>query len=199
MRPVVLTCLVAIGTLCSFAPSASAASKILVKTRTYEITGTTGAALVEAMDHKGPKHGFMTRAIAQTGYTVDWELDVSQANGVCRVRQANGTLDLTYTFPHIASATTPALQKRWNRFFAGVRAHEETHGHIAREMMRATEKSITGLKFANDPQCSKARREARRRIDATYAEYEVKQIAFDAREHRSGGHVEQLIDALVGK
>ncbi len=120
MRPVVLTCLVAIGTLCGFAPSASAASKILVKTRTYEITGTTGAALVEAMDHKGPKHGFMTRAIAQTGYTVDWDLDVSQANGVCRVRQANGTLNLTYTYPaycfgHHAGASEalePVLRRR---------------------------------------------------------------------------------------
>jgi predicted secreted Zn-dependent protease len=199
MRLAVLTCLVAIGALCGLASAASAGTKVLIKTRTYDITGTTGAALIEAMDRKGPKHGFMTHAIAQTGYTVDWDLDAGQHNGVCRLRQANGTLNLFYTYPHVASATTPALQKRWKRFFAGVRAHEETHGRIAREMMRATERSITGLKFADDPLCNKTRREARRRIEVGYAAYEAKQNAFDAREHRNGGHVEHLIAAFVGK
>ncbi|MEP6566062.1 MAG: DUF922 domain-containing protein [Mesorhizobium sp.] len=198
MRLAVLTCLVAIGALCGSAPAASAGTKVLVKTRTYDITGTTGAGLVVAMDRKGPKHGFTTRAIAQTAYTEDWDLDVGQSNGVCQLRQANGTLNLTYTFPHVASTATPALQRRWDRFFVGVRAHEETHGRIAKEMMRVTEKSVRGLKFAGDPFCNRTRSEARRRIAAIYAQYEAKQIAFDAREHRDGGHVEHLINALVG-
>ncbi|MFK0688564.1 DUF922 domain-containing protein [Mesorhizobium sp. IMUNJ 23033] len=197
MRLAVLTCLVAIAALCGSAAAASAGSKVVVKTRTYDITGTTGLALMEAMDRKGPKHGFMTHAIAQTGYTVDWDLDAGQDNGVCRMRRANGTLNLIYTYPRVASATTPALQKRWKRFFTGVRVHEETHGRIAREMMRVTERSIQGLKVADDPFCYKTRREARRRIEAAYAAYEAKQNAFDAREHRNGGHVEHLIIALI--
>ena len=198
MRLAVLTCLLAIGAVCGLAPSASAGTKVLVKTRTYDITGTTGAGLVVAMDRRGPKHGFMTRAIAQTAYTVDWDFDVSHSNGVCQLRQANGTLNLTYTFPHVASTATPALQRRWDRFFAGVRAHEESHGRIAREMMRVSEKSVRGLKFAGDPFCNRTRNEARRRIAAVYAQYEAKQVAFDVREHRDGGHVEHLINALVG-
>ncbi|MER9299718.1 DUF922 domain-containing protein [Mesorhizobium sp. M0621] len=197
MRVAVLACLMAIGAVCGSAPAASAGTKVLVKTRTYDITGTTGLALMKAMDRKGPKHGFMTHAIAQTGYTVDWDLDAGQDNGFCRLRRANGTLNLFYTFPHAASATTPALQKRWTRFFAGVRAHEETHGRLAREMMRATERSISGLRTADDRSCYKTRHEAQRRIRATYAAYEAKQIAFDAREHRDGGHVEHLVTALI--
>lgn len=197
MRLAVLACLVAIGALYGTAPAAVAGTKVLVKTRTYDITGTTGLALMQAMDRKGPKHGFMTHAIAQTGYTVDWDLDAGLDNGACRLRRANGTLNLFYTFPRVASTTPPALQKRWTRFFAGVRTHEETHGRIAREMMRTTERSITGLRIAGDPSCYKARREARRRIQVTYAAYEAKQIAFDAREHRDGGHVEHLIAALI--
>jgi predicted secreted Zn-dependent protease len=197
MRLAVLACLLAIGALFGSAPAASAGTRVVVKTRTYDITGTTGLALMEAMDRKGPKHGFMTHAIAQTGYTVDWDLDAGQDNGVCRLRRANGTLNLFYTFPHVASATPPALQKRWTRFFAGVRAHEETHGRIAREMMRATERSISSLRIADDRSCYKTRREAQRRVRATYAAYEAKQIAFDAREHRDGGHVEHLVAALI--
>ncbi|MER9582675.1 DUF922 domain-containing protein [Mesorhizobium sp. M0047] len=197
MRLAVLVCLVVIGAVCGSASMASAGTRVLIKTRTYDITGNTGLALMKAMDRKGPKHGFMTHAIAQTGYTVDWNLDAGQDNGLCRLRRADGTLNLFYTFPHLASATAPALQKHWSRFFAGVRAHEETHGRIAREMMRAIETSISGLRIADDPSCSKTRREAQRRIKATYAAYEVKQIAFDAREHRDGGHVEHLITALI--
>ncbi|WFP75324.1 DUF922 domain-containing protein [Mesorhizobium sp. WSM4906] len=194
MRLTVLTCLVALGALS--APQASAGTRVLVQTRTYDIAGNSGAALIEAMDSKGPKHGFMTHAIAQTAYTADWELGVIPDKGSCGLKQANGTLNLFYTFPRVASAT-PALKKRWARFFAGVRAHEETHGRIAREMMRVTERSITGLKVADDPYCYKTRREARQRIQATYAEYEAKQNAFDAREHRDGGHVEHLVAALI--
>lgn len=197
MRLAVLACLVVIGAVCGSASMASAGTRVLIKTRTYDITGNTGLALMKAMDRKGPKHGFMTHAIAQTGYTVDWNLDAGQDNGFCRLRRADGTLNLFYTFPRLASATAPALQKHWSRFFAGVRAHEETHGRIAREMMRAIETSISGLRIADDPSCSKTRREAQRRIKATYAAYEVKQIAFDAREHRDGGHVEHLITALI--
>ncbi|TIT76748.1 MAG: DUF922 domain-containing protein, partial [Mesorhizobium sp.] len=196
MRLAVLACLVAIGAL--YAPQASAGTRVLVQTRSYDIAGNSGAALVEAMDSKGPKHGFMTHAIAQTAYTVDWELGVIQDKGSCRLKQANGTLHLFYTFPRVASPATPALKKRWDRFFAGVRAHEQTHGRIARQMMRATERSITGLKVADDPYCYETRREARRRIQAAYAEYEARQNAFDAREHRDGGHVEHLVAALMG-
>ncbi|PBC02594.1 DUF922 domain-containing protein [Mesorhizobium sp. WSM3860] len=195
MRMAALTCLVALGALC--APQASAGTRVLVQTRTYDIAGNSGGALIKAMASKGPKHGFMTRAIAQTAYTVDWELGVVQDNRSCRIRQANGTLNLFFTFPRLASPATPALKKRWNRFSAGVRSHEGTHGRIAREMMRFTERSITGLAVANDPYCYKARTEARRRIQAAYAEYETRQNAFDAREHRDGGHVEHLVAALI--
>jgi len=197
MRRIVLTCLVAIGALC--APEALAGTRAVVQTRTYDIAGSSGAALVEAMDSKGPRHGFMTHAIATTAYTVDWDLDAGQGNGFCRIRGVNGTLNLSYTFPHLAPPATPALKRRWNRFFAGVRAHEETHGRIAREMMRATERSIAGLRVANDPSCYKTRHEAQLRIRAVYAEYEAKQNAFDRREHSKGGHVEHLIAALTGK
>ena len=197
MRRTVLTCLVAIGAL--FAPQASAGTRAVIQTLTYDVTGSSGAALVDAMDRKGPRHGFMTHAIATTAYTVDWDLDAGLGNGFCRIRGVNGTLNLSYTFPRLAPPAPPALKRRWNRFFAGVRAHEETHGRIAREMMRATDKSITGLRIANDPSCYKARREAQLRIRAVYAEYEAKQNAFDRREHSSGGHVEHLIAALTGK
>ena len=36
-------------------------------------------------------------------------------------------------------------------------------------------------------------------MTAIYADYEARQIKFDAREHREGGRVEGLIGALTGR
>ena len=55
------------------------------------------------------------------------------------------------------------------------------------------------LTIDNDPGCRKARREAKGRMTAIYADYEARQIRFDAREHREGGRVEGLIEALAGR
>lgn len=199
MRLAVLTCLVMFGGLCGIAPEAEAGTKVVVTTRSYDIAGTTGAALVEAMNRKGPKHGFMTRAIADTAYVVNWNLDVDRDGGVCRLRGADGTMELTYTFPRLASPPTAKLERRWRRFLAGVYAHEHHHGQIAKAMMRATDKSIAGLALADNWFCTATHREARRRIDAVYAQYEAKQNAFDAREHRDGGHVDRMVRALIEK
>jgi predicted secreted Zn-dependent protease len=197
MRLAALSILTAIGALSSFASAARADVKILVKTQTYDVAGATGEALIRSMDRNGPRHGFMARAIAQTSYTKDWDFDFAKSKGACRIAKANGTLNLSFTYPRVISVLPAPLDRRWARFFEGVRKHEETHGEIARQMMTATEKALTGLTVPNDPQCSQTRREARRRIDAVFDEYEAKQNAFDAREHREGGHVEYLVDALA--
>ncbi|MET2827700.1 DUF922 domain-containing protein [Mesorhizobium shangrilense] len=196
MRLTTVTLLAAVGVAGCFSSTASAGVKINVVTRTYDVTGTSGQALVASMDRSGPRHGFMARAIAQTNYTKTWDFDFTKAKGACRIKQASGTLNLNFVYPRIASPISPALEKHWKRFIDGVTAHEETHGRIAREMMAATDKSLTGLTVPDDPQCSRTRREAKRRIDAIYDEYEDKQNAFDAREHREGGHVEYLLNTL---
>jgi len=195
MRLTVLTCLVAIGALS--APQALAGSKIHVETRTYDVTGASGIELIQNINRKGPKHGFMAHAIALTAYSANWDLVMLKSNGSCRVQQANGTMNLVYTFPRVVSPMTPALKKRWSRFMAGTHAHEATHGRLARDMMRAAERSAVGVKATDDPSCYKARREAQRRIEAVSAQYEAKQRAFDAKEHRDGGHVEHLVLALI--
>ncbi|MBN9548766.1 MAG: DUF922 domain-containing protein [Alphaproteobacteria bacterium] len=177
--------------------AASAGTKLTVHVRTYDVAGSTGAELVEAMDGLGPRHGHATRAIAETGYTVHWKLDVTRDNGICRLRQANGTIDLTYTFPRRISPSGPALSKRWEHFMVGVRQHEHTHGRIAKQMMRATDTALAGLERPDNWFCTGLRWDARRRINAIYADYEARQNAFDAREHRDGGHVDRLVHALI--
>jgi predicted secreted Zn-dependent protease len=177
---------------------AEASVKVKTKTTSYRISGKSGDALLDAMDRKGPKHGFLTRAIAQTGYTVSWEIDWRERDGGCVIANAAAVLTITYNYPEVTGALSPDLERRWQRFMAGVRKHEETHGRLAREMVAAAEKRLTHLSIKNDSGCRKTQAEMKRRIAAVYDKYEARQLAFDDVEHSEGGNVERLVNRLSG-
>ena len=198
MRCIAWARIVLFAACAAIAGEAAAGVKVSEKTRSYEIAGNTGAALLAAMDRHGPKHGFLTRAIAQTRYSVSWTIEWGETRAACRVKSIEGTLDIIYTYPG-AAGLPPGLERRWARFLAGVRKHEKAHGDMARQMARAVEKSVARLSIDNDPGCRKTRREVKDRTAAIYAAYEARQIKFDVREHREGGRVEALIEALVGR
>lgn len=185
------------GAACALAVPAAAGVKVGVKTEHYEISGRSGEALVAAMDRNGPKHGFLARAIAQTRYSVGWDLEWAEKAGSCKARKVTGNLSITYIYPKVGGAVDPALRKRWERFMAGVRRHEETHGTIAREMVAAAERAISRIATTGDPGCVRVRSEVKRRVDAIYADYEARQLRFDEVEHKSGGNVEKLIVSLL--
>lgn len=196
MRWALIAGLTALSSLIS-SGHALAEVKISTKTATYAIVGRTGADLLVQMDRKGPKHGFLTRAIAQTRYTVKWDIDWKSDGRDCRVRDAVATVAITYTYPRVASNLSPALRRKWNAFLRGVRQHEEMHGTIARRMVTAAEKSVASVAVKRDPNCRVARKEAKRRVAVAYAKYEAQQRAFDEREHRGDGNVAALVERLM--
>lgn len=171
--------------------------KVRVKTTSYPIVGRSGGDLLAQMDRKGPKHGFLTRAIAQTRYTVNWDISWKSDGQGCRVDDVRARLDITYSYPRVASAMTPALRRKWSAFLRGVQKHEETHGALARRMVNAAEASVAAVGQRRDTRCRAARAEVKRLIAAAYAKYEAEQLAFDAREHRDDGNVARLVDRLT--
>lgn len=199
MRPVsILPLLACLPVFFAGALPARADLQVTVETKTYPVTGRNGAALVTAMDRHGPRQGFMTRAIAQTSYTVDWGFQVERKDRACRLAGVEPTLHVIYILPE-AKGLSPRLLRRWKVFLRGVIVHEREHGRMAVAMVRAGVRAVSGLGFANDPSCNRARREAQRRADAVYAQYEVRQAAFDEVEHGEGGKVEKLVDALIAR
>jgi predicted secreted Zn-dependent protease len=148
------------------------------------------------MDRRGPKHGFLTHAIAQTAYTVSWNIDWRERGDSCRVADATALLSITYTFPQVSGQMSPGLQRHWARFMAGVRKHEQTHGRIARQMVNEAQRSLSGLFDGNDPGCRRTQAEVKQVIATVYAKYEARQLAFDQVEHAPGGNVERLVTAL---
>jgi predicted secreted Zn-dependent protease len=195
MRRLVL--FLAFGAGLGLAGAASAEVKVTERTANYAISGKTGTALLDAMDRRGPKHGFLTRAIAQTRYAISWRIEWGETSTACRVKRLDGDLAITYTYPRISGKPSADLARKWETFHAGVKKHEEMHGRLARQMATAAEKSVGKLIVRNDRGCRKARLEAKRRMSAIYAEYEARQLRFDAKEHRQGGRVEGLIEALT--
>jgi predicted secreted Zn-dependent protease len=180
-----------------FAAEAAADVTVQNQTKTYPVRGSTGENLIDQMNRHGPRHGFVARAIAQTKYTVSWDIVWKKTDRECRVARADAVLSIDYTYPALASQVDPKLKRRWATFMAGVRKHEETHGRNAVRMVNEAQKAATGLSMPADAGCRTASAEVKRRVNAIYARYEAKQVAFDQREHRDGGPVERLVEALA--
>jgi predicted secreted Zn-dependent protease len=179
------------------AAPAGATAKVSVRTEHYRISGQTGLALLDQMDRRGPKHGFMSRAIAQTRYSMNSSADWEWANGVCRARDVSVELAITYVYPRPTGAVPAQLKRRWSRFMQGVVAHEEMHGKIAKQMAVAASRTIQRLAVRDDRNCSRVQREMKRQVNAVVAQYEARQEQFDNREHREGGNIDRLVRSLA--
>lgn len=180
-----------------FATEASAGVTVRNETKTYPVRGPTGEHLIDSMNRHGPRHGFVARAIAQTKYTVSWDIVWKKTDRECRVARADAVLSIDYTYPKLATPVDARLKRRWTTFMAGVRKHEETHGRNAVRMVNEAYKAAIGLAMPADAGCRSASAELKRRVNAIYARYEARQVAFDQREHRDGGPVEKLVEALA--
>ena len=119
MRPLVIAAILGVGVLPTTAGPTLASVSIKAKTVTYSISGKNGDALLEAMDRRGPKHGFLTRAIAQTRYVVNWDIDWQEKDGGCRIANAAAGLSITYTYPAVTSRMSPALDRAMDALHGG--------------------------------------------------------------------------------
>ena len=183
----------------AFATGAQARPKVTVKTKHYDVRGKTGADILRQINRKGPRHGFLVRAIAQTQYTLSYGFESVQTSKDCRVTKAEVKMDIVYVYPRLRSKVSGKLNKRWKRFLSGVRKHEEVHGKLARQMAAATEKSLLATRVKGKRGCRKIKRVAKRNAEKVFKKYERQQVSFDKKEHRDNGNVENLVTALTRK
>jgi predicted secreted Zn-dependent protease len=190
---------VALAAMAAFgvAFSAQAAPTITAKSQYFNISGKSGMALMSELNRRGPKHGFMSRAIAQTRYSMRSEAEWTYSKGVCKVTKPIVRLDITYIYPKVTGPVSPALKQRWQAFMAGVTEHEEVHGKIARQMAVAAEKAIAKVRVRDGGDCNKLHAQMKRVVNVVVAEHEARQVRFDDNEHREGGNIEGLIGRLV--
>jgi predicted secreted Zn-dependent protease len=176
-----------------------AAAKTTETTKYYKITGKTGMELFRDMNRKGPRHGFLTKAIAQTQFKTDLRGDIVYQNGVCRTKNARYSMQITYVYPQPTNKLDGALAKRWRAFQASNVQHEHMHGRLGRKLVDDMNRALRGFKMADKQSCRKADAALTRQLDAIIVAYNKSQADFDKREHRDGGPVEKSILALIGK
>mgnify|MGYP001462645340 CR=1 FL=1 len=181
------------------ASAGAARADVSVKTKYYDIKGKTGLELFYDMNRKGPRHGFLTKAIAQTQFKTDIKGDLVHSNGVCRTRGAEMMMQITYVYPRPVDKLDSSLARRWKRFQASNIVHEEMHGRLAKKMVADVNRAMRGFKLADGQSCRKANAKLMKELDRIIVAYNKSQVDFDKREHRDGGPVEKSVLALVGK
>lgn len=173
-----------------------AAAEVIEKIVTYPVSGTTGPELYESIGHSGPKLGD-TRAIAHTGFRLTWRRDYQRRGQACVLASAVPKLVITYTLPKPKAKLVPAVRQKWQRFIAGMEAHERVHGDFIKALARDIEKATVGLAVENDPNCQKIRAGLPALLGPLSQAERQQHRAFDAEEMRDGGTVQQLILDLV--
>ncbi|WP_210209456.1 DUF922 domain-containing protein [Notoacmeibacter ruber] len=167
-------------------------------TQYYTAKGQTGKEVARHMARRGPRSGFLARAIAQTWYSPKIDGDLVLRDGVCRARDPAVKLHIRYTYPRLGPEAGPRLQKRWSAFMKGVVKHESQHAALARQMATRMDELLTGFAMRVEGRsCRAAQRELSRRLDAIWKAYDLRQNTFDRAEHRRGGEVDKLLRALV--
>jgi predicted secreted Zn-dependent protease len=176
--------------------AARADGSISEKVATYAIEGGTGVELYMSIGERGPKVGSM-RAIAHTTFDLKWSRRYEPRGKACVLASAKPWLTVTYTVPKPATKLSAAVRARWDRFAAGVLAHEKVHGDGIKAMVREIEGFSVGFTVENDPDCRKIRTELTKRLAAASEAQRRQGRDFDREEFRDGGNMHRLILALV--
>lgn len=191
----------AMGLMAAMASVGVTHGKPIIKEKTefYAIRGYTGVELLPDMNRRGPRHGFLRKAIAQTRYTATPRGDLVHRDGVCRAEGAGIRLDMTFVYPKPSHRLPPDLDRRWRIFQADNIRHEQVHGRIARQMAVELDRVLAGFSMKDRSGCWRSFRRLKAQTEAIYSRYEKMQNEFDAREHRDGGAVEKSVRILVEK
>ncbi|MCY0095957.1 DUF922 domain-containing Zn-dependent protease [Hoeflea ulvae] len=189
--------LLATVTLC-FQPAL--AWEAVEQTKTYPVSGQTGAALYESIGANGPVIGDGRRTIAHTTFKLTWQRDYQERGGDCVLASARPKLIITYTLPKPRGKIPSPVASSWKRFADGLAEHERVHGQYIIDMVRAIEAVSTGISAKNDPGCTKVRAELQSHLKRLSDEQRARGRAFDQMEMGAGGNVQQLVlDLLQGR
>lgn len=187
----------ALALLASAISGAQANWEAVERVEPYSISGTSGIELYQSIGANGPKIG-IGRAIAYTNFDLKWSRDYQpQSDGSCVLVTARPHLIITYALPKPSSSLSPAMQRNWDRFIDGIRAHERVHGEDIKEMVRAIEAYSVGLSAPADPGCQKVRQKLQARLGELSQAQRQKSRDFDRVEMGNGGNIHQLILTLV--
>ncbi|WP_267549518.1 DUF922 domain-containing Zn-dependent protease [Rhizobium rhizogenes] len=166
--------------------------------KTYSITGTSGAELYDSIGERGPLLGPKVRAIAHTDFQLTWTRKYEpQPGGACTITTNIPKVIITYTLPKPSGQLPAQTRRSWQKFIAGVEAHERVHGGYIKDMVKEIEAMSVGFSVPDDPKCSKIRVELTKRLGEISKKERQRNVDFDKVEFSDGGNLQQLVLKLV--
>lgn len=182
-----------------FSPMAAHAEWKPVETiKTYAIGGTTGAELYDSIGERGPLLGPKVRAIAHTDFKLTWTRKYEpRPDGACTITVNIPKVIITYTLPKPSTQLSVSTRRSWQKFIAGVEAHERVHGGFIKDMVKEIEAMSVGFSVPDDPKCSKIRVELTKRLGEISKRERQRNVDFDKVEFSDGGNLQQLVLKLV--
>jgi predicted secreted Zn-dependent protease len=183
IRLYIIACLLLISLACSFGlspasdpangPTPTAARTAAITGATiqyYDIRGTTAADLRDQMNTLGPidagRHWD-----AHTGWYIHWNWPGYGTND-CNLSQATTSLDITVTLPRWANpkGADTALITQWNKYYAALAHHEQTHVDNANTGLVSIKKAILAATCATAEQAAQNAIETIHETDRAYDE-----------------------------
>ena len=166
--------------------------------KTYAITGTSGAELYDSIGERGPLLGPKVRAIAHTDFKLTWTRKYEpQPDGACTITVNIPKVIITYTLPKPTGQLPAQTRRSWQKFIAGVEAHERVHGGYIKDMVKEIGAVSVGFSVPDDPKCSKIRVELTKRLGEISKRERQRNVDFDKAEFSDGGNLQQLVLKLV--
>lgn len=141
----------------------------------YDVVGNSAGQLRHELDSKGPlAHG--KRYDAYTSWHVTWTYHYAPAGNACKLTGMTTSLDGTMELPRWERSghVSDALVKKWERYRAALRIHED--GHYAHGRAARNEIQALGQSFQMAGSCttiSKAFNDKAKSILAGYAAMDV--------------------------
>lgn len=195
---VVIRSIVAALCIAPFPMAAHADWQAAETIKTYAISGTSGRELYDSIGERGPLLGPKIRAIAHTDFKLTWTRKYEpQPDGACTITVNIPKLVISYTLPKPSSQLSATVRKSWQKFIAGVEAHERVHGGYIKDMVREIEAMSVGFSVPDDPKCSKIRVELTKRLGEISNKERQRNSEFDKVEFSDGGNLQQLVLKLV--
>jgi predicted secreted Zn-dependent protease len=149
----------------------------------YGFTAANAGDIAEALSTFGPELAG-ERVPAVSRQELEWDYQLSETNGECRLQGAEVRLDITVVLPEWldAAARPEALRARWCEFDEAVRKHEDGHVSLyiegARDLLRRVRRVQPGV-------CETVQQEVDEQGRISIEHYGERQSAYD-RDTRGG-------------
>ena len=146
----------------------------------HDVTGNTEAELIASLKRVAYADPTGDRfAAANTRWRLRWNLSVQPDKSGCRLLSATAELDVEMNLPrwNAPEDARPDLVRRWDKFAAAVRKHEDGHRDIAIDAVREVADRLQNVTTGRD--CAALRKSLGRIAEATVREYRDKEDSYD--------------------